>query len=79
MAQVGDRPSHWPRDMHAIRGYRSAFAIRVPAVDEFIRQNLVPATREPAPTLGKPKSAEHKRRIAEAQKAAWARRKATKA
>lgn len=48
-------------------------------VQRFIEENLHPATREPARTLGKPKTDEHKRRISEAQKAAWARRKAKRA
>lgn len=42
----------------------------------FIDANFHPATRESGQTLGKPKSDEHRRRIAEGQKAAWARRKA---
>lgn len=46
------------------------------AVQAFIDANFHPATREPATTVSKPKSADHKRRISEAQKAAWARRKA---
>lgn len=47
-------------------------------VQRFIEENLHPATREPTPTLAKPKSEEHRRRIAEGQRAAWARRKAAK-
>lgn len=47
-------------------------------VQRFIEENLHPATREPTPTLAKPKSDQHRKRIAEGQRAAWARRKAGK-
>lgn len=47
-------------------------------VESFIRANLVEATHEPSPGVHKPKSAAHRKRISEAQKAAWARRKAGK-
>lgn len=82
--RLGDIPltrlARWSREgrITFVRLTNKTIAYPEDGVDEFIAQNLVRATRAPAPTLGKPKSEEHKRRIAEAQKSAWARRKAEK-
>lgn len=45
-------------------------------LEDFIAAHSHPATREPSPTLNKPKSAAHRKAISEAMKASHARRKA---
>lgn len=74
------RLDRWRREgrIEHVRLTNKTVACTEEGVEAFIRANLIEPTHEPTPGAHKPKSEAHRKRISEAQKAAWARRKAGK-